>query len=392
MIEGENIAMIGAYPPIHSGGVATHIHEISKELSKHNTITVITTGTKKGYWDDYVVKVYQEKLWYPQRYTTFQSMVQTTKRALSLRKKVDLYHAHGDFFSGIGFLDKQKPLVLTVHGYSSLETVLIGRIKLNSFQFKFRRWIEKKAVERADGIIAVGSKLKEWIINELYADAEKVFLIPNGIDIKLFKFATNGRKEVLRRHSISNSPVILFTKHFSPRYGAQYLIPAMREIIKDYPSARLIMTNDDPWKEKIIKLAKKYGVIDNIILPGCLPYEDLPKYYSACDVFVHPSINDQETFGISLIEAMACSKPVVATAVGGPKEIIEGGENVGMLIPPKNSEAIANAIIELLNNPLKSNQMGQNARKYVESKFTWEKVVEEISKVYQYALEAHSKK
>ena len=61
MIEGENIAMIGAYPPIHSGGIATHIHEISKELLKHNAITIITTGTKKGHWNDNGVEVYQEK-------------------------------------------------------------------------------------------------------------------------------------------------------------------------------------------------------------------------------------------------------------------------------------------------------------------------------------------
>ncbi|MCG2827366.1 MAG: glycosyltransferase family 4 protein, partial [Thermoplasmatales archaeon] len=308
MIKGKKIAMIGAYPPTHSGGVATHVYEFSKELSKYNTIKIITTGREEKCWNDSQVQVYQDQLWYPHRYTTLQNMFQTTKRASLLRRDVDLYHAHSPFFSGIGFLDKQKPRVLTVHGYASLETVLRGRIKPDSIQFKFMRWVEKKAVERADAVITVGSKLKEWIIDDLNADAKKVFSIPNGVDVKSFKFAVEGRKEILKKHGLNNSPVILFTKHFSPRYGAQYLIPAMKKIIKEYPSVRLIMTNDDTWKEKIINLAKKYGVINNILLPGYLPYEDLPKYYSACDVFVHPSINDQETFGISLIEAMACSK------------------------------------------------------------------------------------
>lgn len=386
MIKGKKIAMIGAYPPTHSGGVATHVYEFSKELSKYNTIKIITTGREEKCWNDSQVQVYQDQLWYPHRYTTLQNMFQTTKRASLLRRDVDLYHAHSPFFSGIGFLDKQKPRVLTVHGYASLETVLRGRIKPDSIQFKFMRWVEKKAVERADAVITVGSKLKEWIIDDLNADAKKVFSIPNGVDVKSFKFAVEGRKEILKKHGLNNSPVILFTKHFSPRYGAQYLIPAMKKIIKEYPSVRLIMTNDDTWKEKIINLAKKYGVINNILLPGYLPYEDLPKYYSACDVFVHPSINDQETFGISLIEAMACSKPVIATAVAGPKEIIEGGDNVGLLIPPKNSEAIANAVIELLNNPSKRNQICENARRYVESKYTWKKVAEETSKVYQHVL------
>ena len=86
---------------------------------------------------------------------------------------------------------------------------------------------------------------------------------------------------------------------------------------------------------------------------------------------------------------MACGKLVVATAIGGPKEIIDGGDNVGMLIPPKDSNAIANAIIYLLDNPDEVNQMGENARKYVKSKYNWEKIVEKISEVYQYALDTH---
>lgn len=236
MIKEKNIAMIGAYPSTHIGGVAIHTYGISKELSKYNAITIITTDTKKEYWNNYVVKVYQEKLWYPQRYTTFQSMVQTTKRALSLRKKVDLYHAHGAFFSGIGFLDKQKPLVLTVHGYASLETVLIGRIKPNSFQFKFMRWIEKKAVERADAVIAVGENLKDWITNELEANPEKVFHIPNGVDAnKIDAIRNNSIKEskiVKKQLGLENKRVILFIKAFTKQNGILTLVEALPLIIK----------------------------------------------------------------------------------------------------------------------------------------------------------------
>jgi glycosyltransferase involved in cell wall biosynthesis len=389
-VKNKNISIIGPYKP-QTGGPSSHIQELVSRLKQNNNVSIISIGDKKFHLfegsDDNELQIYRDQYFYSKKYTLLQTLFLTTKRALKVNKSIDLYHSHGTFFSGIGFFDKKKPLVLTVHGYGSLETIFNGRIKSNSIGFKLLRKLEKLSVVRADAIISVGSKLENWIITELDANPEKVFVIPNGVDVNFFKFSFDANFEIRDKYNIGyDSPILLFTKHFSPRYGAQYLVPALKEIKKEYPSIKLIMTNEDKWKEGIINLAKEYGVIDNIVFAGRLLYEDLPKYYSACDIFIHPSINDQETFGISLIEAMACSKPVIATAVGGPKEIIEGGDNVGILISPENSEEIITSVINLLKNPSKADEIGRNARKYVELKYTWESVTEKIYEVYEYAI------
>lgn len=389
-----NIVMIGAYPPTCSGGIATHVYNLSKESSKHYAVTVITLGKEKNYWREGQVQVYQEKLLYPYMYSTLQTIVQTTKRAFLLRKKVDLYHAHGAVFSGIGFLDKKKPLVLTIHGYASLEAVANGRIKPNSAQFKLIRWVERKGVERADAIIAIGTQVRDWIINELDAEPRKIFCIPNGVDVaNFFPFEAHN----IKRNLGFSEPdkVIIFIKAFNEQSGIRDLIRAFPFISEMHPRVKLLAIGGGILKQELEGFIKTQNLDGVIKLMDRVPYRDVPKYINVADVFILPSTviygGVSETFGISLIEAMACEKPVIATSVGGPKEIIEEGgkqmrNRVGILIPPEDSEAIAKAIIYLLDHPTEAKEMGQRARDYILKNYLWDRVVEKTLQVYEYAL------
>jgi len=395
MIRNKNIAMIGEYPPTHLGGVGSHIQGISRELQKQIKIMVITIGTEKKSWQDNQVQIIQEKIWYPYRYTTLQVFFQTARKAWTYRKIIDLYHVHGAFFAGVGFLDKRKPLVLTIHGYLSLETVSAGRIKKDSLQFEFMRWVEKISVKRANAIITVGNKVKEWIINELEAEPNKVFYIPNGVDTT--RFMTHNLnlyeiKLIKKKFGLpENSKIILFTKHFTPRYGIQYAVHALSLILKKDPHVILVSTNEDNYLNKTRILARDYGVDSSCIFTGRLSEEDLIKLYNISDVFIHLSIDDFETFGISLIEAMSCRKPVISTAVGGPKEILENGKiqmgrDVGILIPPEDVESIAESVIYLLCHPEEAREMGKRAREYVLRNYSSDLIAEKTLEVYNYVL------
>jgi glycosyltransferase involved in cell wall biosynthesis len=306
-----------------------------------------------------------------------------------------LYHAHGAFFAGIGFLDRRKPLVLTIHGYLSLETISTGRIKNDSMQFEFMSWVEKMSVKRADAIIAVGNKIREWIINELEAEPNKVFYIPNGVDTTRFVSHDLNLSEIkLIKSDFGlpvNSKIILFTKHFTPRYGIQYAVRALSLILKKDPDVILVATNEDNYLNKTRALARTYGVDSSCVFMGRLPEDDLIKLYNISDVFIHPSIDDLETFGISLIEAMSCGKPVISTAVGGPKEILENGKiqmgrDVGILIPPEDVESIAESVIYLLCHPEEAREMGRHAREYVLRNYSSDLIAEKILEVYNYVL------
>lgn len=391
--------MIGAYKPI-SGGLANVVEKISLELRKKYKVTVIThevLNAEKGlgHWKDNEIDIYQERIPYLKRYTSFQVLFQTIKRALLLRKKVDIYHAHGIFYSGIGFIDRKKPLVLTMHGHPSLESVMSGRIKKESIQFKFYRWLEKKTGKRADAIIAVGTELREWVIEEYNVDPTKIFVIPNGVDVTKFYNNKRIRKECRKKLKIDEKKVILYAKSLTEVNGIRFLVNAMPAIIKKHPRTILMIAGDGPLFNEIKKIILQIKCKKNIILLGQVPYGEISDYHNASDLYVLCSL--RETFGLSLVEAMSCEKPVIASSIGGPKEILENGKektakDIGLSIPPKDSKAIAKSVIWVLDHPVKSKEMGKRAREFVSNNYTWEKNAEQVLKVYEYAIKQRKKK
>jgi len=401
----KRILMIGAYKPQIAGlpHVVINLVRILKKKHKIYVINMGKAGKSVGFrhWRDGEVEVYQERFFYRKKFTTIQTLFQTTKRAWLLRKKVDIYHTHGLPYSGISLLDKKKPLVLTLHGYSTLETVAIGRIKPDSLGFRLMLWMEKKAVARADAVIAVGKALKDWIIQDLGADADKVFYVPNGVNGEEFRFDKSKGENIRRRLSYSETDkVITFVKALSEQNGIRYFINALPLIKKRYPNLRLIVLGDGPLRKEMERIVIKNELSDNVRFIGRVPNEEVPSYLSASDIFILPSIplgGAKETFGISLIEAMACELPVIATSVGGPKEILEDGKvqmgkDVGILIPPKDPKAIADKVIYLLEHPEEAREMGKRAREYVVNNYTWEKNAEKVLEVYKHAIEHHNRK
>lgn len=389
------VLMIGDYKP-QVGGPSNVVQNLAHYLSRDHSVSVINSEeqpypTGLGHWFDGEIEVWQEKVSFFNGRVIIPAAIRKTKRAFLLRNQVDLCHAHCPSDALVEVINPLKPLVLTLHGYPTPEILFNGTMEPNSLKFRALQWIEKNAIKRADAIIVVGKALKKWVVNEFGVDPCKVFYIPNGVNIEEFSPISHQRRiDLVKKYNLDNKHCLLFTKHFSSRYGAEYLVKALPEVIQKYPNTVCIMTNDDPWREKIVALANDLNVHKNIIFPGRVSFDELVGLYYVSDVYVHPSINDQETFGIALIEAMVCEKPVVATAVGGPKEIIEREKNVGILIPPKDPHAIADAVIKLLEDPIKANEIGKNARKYVESAYTWERVCDETLRVYEYATQAHA--
>ena len=387
------IAILGELPPTNPGGVGVHISNLSRYISNHAEITIISTGKKNEVKKKNGIHIYFRKIPFEKRYTTLQRDFVKISFLNKLKARYDLIHYHG-LFSPFGFLLNDKiPLVITAHGYSSFETVAHGRIKPNSIQFKFMRWMEKKTVERADAVIAVGETLRRWIIEELGAEPEKVFYVPNGIAPEIFKPIPPG--EISLNNKINGDPILIFTKHFSPIYGAKDLILAFKEILMLYPNAKLIMLGDNRYKNEVVSFSKEINVYNNIYFVGRVENKKVPYYLSLADIFINPT-RTQETFGISLIEAMACEVPVIATAVGGPKEILDEGKrqmgkDVGILIPPKNPKAIADAIIYLLEHPEEAREMGKRAREFVLKNYTWDIVAKKTLDVYKYAIENHQR-
>jgi glycosyltransferase involved in cell wall biosynthesis len=155
----------------------------------------------------------------------------------------------------------------------------------------------------------------------------------------------------------------------------------MPKIIKGVPDAKLVFVGSGGMREELERVCKKMGVEKCVRFAGFVG--DVFKkalFYRAADVFVLPSAGP-EIFGIVNLEAMACGVPIVASKIGGVPDIVKDGEN-GLLVPPRDSEALADAIIYLLENEDMREKMGKNGRKKAEG-YSWERIAEETEEIYE---------
>lgn len=400
MIRGKRIALIGCYKP-QVGGGSHHVQGLVNYLKKQNKIYVVNMWDPGnpilGHWCDNGAEIYQEKILVPVK-PGIQTIIQKTKRSLLLKKKIDLYHAHSVYDALIGFIDQKKPLVLTLHGYSSLEPISKGIFRENSLQFKIIRMIEKKSVERANAIITVGKNLKNWVINELEADPEKVFYIPNGVEVKKVNlYSTEDLKKFREKNNIKNKRLILFIKAFTEQNGILTLINALPQVIKEHANIHLVAIGGGPLKNKVISLSKRLDLHSNISFIDRIPNEQIHVYLDNAEIFAVPFIpiynfggqvsGVGDTLGIAHLEAMAAGIPVISTAIGNISKLQEEMNNSLLYVPPNDPESLAEAIICLLDDPKNAKKIGNKAKKLVKEKYSWDKIAKQTSAAYQYALE-----
>jgi glycosyltransferase involved in cell wall biosynthesis len=141
------------------------------------------------------------------------------------------------------------------------------------------------------------------------------------------------------------------------------------------PDVRLIVVGPTKYKKQFLSIIRDLGIEDNVILAGKVPREELPLFYSGCDVVAVPSLGG-EGFPLVILEAMASGKPVIASRVGGIPEAITSGSN-GILVDPGNVPQLTTALLELLGNENLRRKMGTRARLEAETKYDWKKIADQ---------------
>ncbi|MCK4352511.1 glycosyltransferase family 4 protein [candidate division WOR-3 bacterium] len=179
-------------------------------------------------------------------------------------------------------------------------------------------------------------------------------------------------------------PIITQVSVFLPFKGHRYLIEASLKIIKIFPETKFFIVGNAPfpefksYKTKMENIVKNLGLEKNIMFLG--HREDVLEIMSASDIIVHPIVAP-EPFGFIIPESWSCARPIIASNIGGPKEIIEDGVD-GILIPPKDSNTLAKVTLRLLKNKKLCKEMGKNGRKKVEKYFRANKMVKEIEEIW----------
>ncbi|MEA3449813.1 MAG: glycosyltransferase family 4 protein [Patescibacteria group bacterium] len=293
------------------------------------------------------------------------------------KEKIDLLHTHWLVPQGLTaviykkLFNKKLPLVCTLHG-----TDVFG------LQSKIFKIIKKHILNNINAITAISQSVKNQI-NKINKNANKLSIIHHGIDTNIFK--PNINTEQLKAKYQINSFCLFTAGRLAISKGYLYIVEAMPKIISIHPNAKLLIAGQGPDKNKIKVKIKKLNLEKNIILLGSVSRREMPNYYALADIFIGASLNipgqSAEGFGLVYLEAMACSTPIIATAVGGATELVS--KETGILIPDKNKTAIEKAIIALLSRPNKLKSLKNNCLKRVNNKFGWKNIAQQYNTIYQ---------
>ena len=244
------------------------------------------------------------------------------------------------------------------------------------------RYISRKilvqSINAFDAYITNSNFLRDVVLNNLRLRARDVHTVYNAVGIEKFNLDANADSG---EKSENNIIKILYAGRFDLGKGIEYLIGAITHVVKKHDNCNFVFVGDGAIRQQAENLARKLKVSKHVVFEGFVPYDKINKYYQRCDIVVVPSVWP-EPFGRSLIEAMACGKPVVTTKVGGIPEVIENGKN-GLLVEPANSQEMANAITTLLRDEEMRLKMGKRGRKIAEEKYNAEVIARRVLKIYE---------
>jgi glycosyltransferase involved in cell wall biosynthesis len=249
---------------------------------------------------------------------------------------------------------------------------------------KKKDWAHRLLYGRLDKLIALTQIAKEFHVKCLPVPPEDVVVIPNGVDLNRFSRDRLDEKSIRDELGIPEAdPVVGCIGRLDQGKGQEELICATREVVAAFPNCRFLIVGDatrgegESFVARLRDLISEFRLENNVILTGFRA--DTPRILKALDVFAFPSY--KETFGMSLLEAMAAGVPVIASDSGGVPEILDYGR-CGILVPPREVQPLAQAIIRYLRDPQLAQKMTHNARRRVEQEYDLKLILDRIEKLY----------
>jgi len=390
----------------YCGGQGVYLYFLSREMARRGHEITILVGPPKPWPMPWARVIHIENLnlwgrkkdWLPfppwrifhplnfyelavTRLGFFPEMLLFSLRALQVLKelmiteRIEIIHDIQSLGYGLLFLKLYGlPLITTVHHpltvdlQASLERNKNFKEKYYSIVF-YPIGMQRQVIRYCDRIITSSQESAKEIQQAFHVAADKIRMVYNGLDAEFFCPLHLPRKP--------NS--LLFVGNTDdPKKGIKYLLQALTLLPREINLT--IVDEGPPQKTYAAGFVKKYSLSSRVIFTGKISAEELRLLYNTASLVVLPSL--YEGFGLPAAEAMACGTPVIATNTGALPEVV-GEEGAGLLVPPRNAPALAQAIKDIIDDEKKAKIMGQMGRERVEKLFTWSKVAEKTEDVYK---------
>jgi N-acetyllactosaminide 3-alpha-galactosyltransferase len=379
------IVMLSPYFYPHTGGTEKYVRDLSAILvKKGHEVTVITNNlprAKNAPREEVLpegIKVIRLDA-----IDMFYYLPVSTQFNLKMLEGYDIVHCHVPAFSFLRSVAGKikQPLIVTYHCDVTVSEKYFGvpvpRWAVPPFEGSSNVYA-KQLLPKADAIITT---------TETYASTSPVMkhfphhVAPIGI---FYDKIDEIQKKLNLTPDKKNPRQLLFLGRLAGNKGCDYLVKAMPKILAKFPDTKLIICGDGEEKAHILDLVTQEDIGKSITFLGTATFERLIELYYTSLIYVFPSINRLEAFGIVQLEAMANYTAVVASDIPGPNAVMEPGKS-GLLVPKQNPDAIADAVNSLLADPEKAKAMGRKGRELVEQKYNWNVIGDRIVEIYKEA-------
>lgn len=312
------------------------------------------------------------------------------KRLMEVAQEVkpDILHAHSPALNAMAALRVGKklgiPVVYEIRAFWEDAAVDHGTSTEWGMRYRLTRAMETYALRRVDAATTICEGLRSEIIATRGIPASKLTVIPNAVNIEDFSVGGEKDRDMAAKLGLEGKAVLGFIGSFYAYEGLDVLLQALPAMLQKNPDIRVLLVGGGPQDAALKAQAKALGVQDQVIFTGRVPHSEVQRYYDLVDVLVYPRLKMRLTdlvTPLKPLEAMAQGRVLVASDVGGHKELIEHGKT-GMLFKAGDPQALAEQVLALLAQPQRWPEMRAEGRRFVESERNWAASVARYRPVY----------
>jgi len=389
------LSTIFDYP--HAGGLSTHVTTLKSGLEKRgHSVDIVSFSQMSKFGQIGIVRgpgflinkvfIGRGLLWGWWLRSSF-----ITREIRRQNKQYDIINAQDPYATSASIRAGIAPVVTTLHGYMTYEVISCGQVKEGSRTADYLMRVENNVYGQTEAIITVDQRIKDYIHRETGIEATKIM---NFIDVDAFKPEKEKKEAFRKQHSINVNDKILFVpRRLTKKNGVIYPALALKAVIGKYPQVKLIYAGSGEDLGAIKKIVHEQNLHQHVTMLGAISHDLMKEYYTLSDVVLVPSVHTvgvEEATSISALEALGSGCPLIASAVGGLKEIVSHGED-GLLVKDKDVAALSKAIISLFDQPSWAEDLARQGRKKIERDYSHLTAARKYEEIYLNTLQQHKR-